>query len=112
LIEKGKVWASQSNGCFPIQQRKLGTEQVNHILGGDKEKSEYSQGDMKKSCSVRFSKIQDEDQVILSLFTDALNQECAYVHTLYSPHGSQLFILCADPICLPTPTPNRLAHRD
>jgi hypothetical protein len=62
LIEKVKVWASLSNGFFPIQQGQLDTEQGSYMGSAG---ADLGDQDMERSSFVRFSMIQEEDQVLL-----------------------------------------------
>ncbi len=62
LIEKVKIWASLSNGFFPVQG-PLGTEQGSY-MGGAGANIDVGDQDMERSTFVRFSMIKEEDQVL------------------------------------------------
>jgi hypothetical protein len=64
LIEKVKIWAALSNGCFPILQRPRDTEQDSLIGCAGEGGAVVGHKDMGKSKFVRFSEIPDEDKVL------------------------------------------------
>ena len=73
LIEKVKVWASVSKGCFPIQQHSRRTKQDTHTGCAGANGPFAGHEDMEQLDYVRFSEIQDEDQVYLLCFPPSLH---------------------------------------
>ena len=73
MIDKVKVWASLSKGCFPIQKRPTATELAARKGSDGACKAVAGNDEMEKTYFARFSCIQDEDQVRLPSHADALN---------------------------------------
>mmetsp|Transcript_11590 Transcript_11590/g.24890 ORF Transcript_11590/g.24890 Transcript_11590/m.24890 type:complete len:200 (-) Transcript_11590:25-624(-) len=99
LIEKVKVWASVSKGCFPVQQRLRKKEQDTHTGCAGANGAFAGHEDMEKSHFVRFSEIQDEDQALIKWCkVKSIMRSVEKVVRSYSQDVSRLLDLCRQAI--------------